>query len=73
MSTLHAEGGPVVLTIDADVAVISSCCVTNEALAKSRKGPRQARGPTGEVGPLSVHGHEKVPTGGHLEHPLVAM
>jgi threonylcarbamoyladenosine tRNA methylthiotransferase MtaB len=27
---------------DADVAVISSCCVTNEALAKSRKGAARA-------------------------------
>jgi threonylcarbamoyladenosine tRNA methylthiotransferase MtaB len=33
----HAEGGD-----DADVAVISTCCVTNEAVAKSRKAAARA-------------------------------
>src|SRR5919202_376957 len=34
----HVEAGP----DDADVAVISTCCVTNEAVAKSRKAAARA-------------------------------
>ena len=34
----HAETGPA----DADVRVVTACCVTNEALAKSRKAVRRA-------------------------------
>jgi len=41
----HAETGPA----DADVRVVTTCCVTNEALAKSRKAVRRAARTAREV------------------------
>ena len=41
----HAETGPA----DADVRVVTTCCVTNEALAKSRKAVRRATRTAREV------------------------
>ena len=41
----HAETGPT----DADVRVVTTCCVTNEALAKSRKAVRRAARTAREV------------------------